>query len=264
MCTLKKQAMDHKEAVDRNIAELYLKQELSQDDEAAFEEHLLYCEKCRENLKMLDTAYETIQRFQADRLRGIRAGGSSRRVLNITVKFSFRIAAVIILLLGLAGVITILLHRERTPKWFPATPVTSVDSINDTITIYEINKKMSAPGREGNKVAELPGRYVENFVPNPFYENIIQNNMRDNGFRVVSPVKDTLTSLPVFEWNDKEISQLILVVFNNKEAEIFKGQIVNKSRAGMKIKPGLYYWQLQNNDEVLITGRFIYIPVDDQ
>ena len=27
---------------------------------------------------------------------------------------------------------------------------------------------------------------------------------------------------------------------------------------------GLYYWQLQDEDEVLATGRFTYLPADGQ
>lgn len=251
--------MDHKEAVERNISGLYMKQELSPEDEAAFEEHLLYCEECRKNLEMLEITVKAIERNQINRFRGLITGGL--KVPGITNKGSFllRMAAILLLLFGIAGAITILIRRDRTTKYSPDTAGMIIDSVFDTVTIIRTNKIVSAPTDRG-KEDEYRVIYADNFIPSPFFENIVQNKMRDKGFRVISPVNDTLAALPVFKWADQELSGLILVVFNNREAEIYKGQIVNGSKAVLKINPGLYYWQLQDDHEVLVTGRFIYYP----
>jgi len=50
---------------------------------------------------------------------------------------------------------------------------------------------------------------------------------------------------------------LSLVVLNNREKKIFNEKIENGTRPELNIEPGLYYWQLQDSEETLLTGRLV-------
>lgn len=250
--------MEHKEAVERNIAELYFKQELSEEDEAAFEEHLLYCKECRDRLRMIEKTAEAIERSRSEKFRGMKSDEEKRRVLPYYI-WMLRIAALILLIVGLASVTLLLLRKEKAPSPVPAITDSFIDTIPDTVPVEKTGSDIKTTNGIKDNYLTI---YAENFIPSPFYENIIENNLRNEGIRVISPLNDTLAELPSFRWSGGITGNLTLVIVSNSEAGIYKGQIANGSMAEITIEPGLYYWQLQDTDETLVTGRFVYLPSD--
>ena len=250
--------MDHREATDGNFPELYLRQELSSHQEEAFEEHLLYCSECREKLSMLMSAVDALELAQAEKLQGYQVGRELRKSLSMRHRVRMlRLAALLLLLVSLSVIPLILMKRDQAPSTGQAAIIADPDSISDTgsHSILPEGNEVTGTKKENYLVT-----YAENFVPNQFYENIIENNLRNDGLKIISPATDTLSDLPVFRWQGHVVDSITLVVINNREVKIYSGPVSNDSRADISIKPGLYYWQLQDDKETLITGRFIYLP----
>ena len=256
--------MDHREAVDRNIAELYLRQELSPEDEAAFEEHLLHCEECREDLNKIEAVIESVERFHSNKFQNVTEESSSIMRSLISGKVFLRIAATILVVAGLAGITDFLIRGDRFSKHSPVAAERDDIKTYDTVLVPEMNEIAAGHTVKDIPQPDSPGSNAGNFTPDSFFESIINNNLRANDFRIVRPSNDTLTAVPVFEWNYMEKELLVLVVYNNREQEIFKNTVTNKTKPLLELDPGLYYWQLQDEDEVLATGRFIYLPADVQ
>jgi len=256
--------MDHREAADRNIAELYLRQELSPEDESAFEEHLLHCDKCREDLNELEAVIESVERYHSNRFQNVAEESSSFRRSLISGKVFLRIAATILVVAGLAGITDLLIRGDRFSKHSPVAAERDAKKTYDTALVPETNEIAASHAVKDIPQLDSPGPNDGNFTPDSFFESIINNNLRANDFSIVRPSNDTLTAVPVFEWNYREKELLVLVVYNNREQEIFKNSVANKTKPLLELDPGLYYWQLQDEDEVLATGRFIYLPADVQ
>lgn len=255
--------MDHKEVVDRNIIELYLRQELSSDDETAFEEHLLLCETCRNNLNVLELSIKGLESIQTNVFRGNQAVGKKRNFfIGLQSSHLIKAAASVAILAGIA-MIFILVFRKG-PEKLPELAIVKYENdsassvnLNDTLMTEDTGKFPVSAAQKNHS-----GVLAENFRPSPFYENLAGINMRNSGMVVISPVSDTVIRIPVFEWDDDVIDSLTLVIISNSEKLLYKKRIRNGSIPGFKVDPGLYYWQLQNEHETLFTGRFIYLPHD--
>jgi hypothetical protein len=253
--------MDHKEVVERNITELYLRQELSHSDEIAFEKHLLFCANCRKDLVVLESVSEGIERRQLNEFRGRHEKKKSGSHLpNIFKIPSFRISALFVLLLSIAGIVALIFKKEQTEPALLTITQNAIDSSRDVVYQKNVLINDSVSGIRVKERQDYLSQYADNFLPSPFYENIIENKLRSSEITVMSPVNDTLHQQPVFKWSDAKIRQLLLVIFSNREIQLYKSQIMNGAKIDLAIKPGLYYWQLQDTTETLITGKFIYLP----
>jgi hypothetical protein len=257
--------MDHREVVNGNIVELYLRQELSHEKEVAFEEHLLFCEICRRDLDTLEKTIESIERLQMDTFRGKRSSERSFSSFSKVHKIhALRIAAIFVLLVSIVGIVALIFRREQTKQSTFTVTENIADSSGNQLYPNTARNNDTASGTTVKEHEYYKTQYAENFTTSPFYENVIENNLRSSEIVMISPVEDTLHQLPVFKWSDAKNRPLTLVVFSNKELRIYKNEIISGTKVDLAIKPGLYYWQLQDTGETLITSRFIYLPSNHQ
>jgi hypothetical protein len=253
--------MNHREAVDKEMAELYVNQELSPEDELAFEEHLLYCEECRNQIHLLEATIADIENNQKARFRDKTFINSELTVSKKFHRMSFtRTAAVIILLVGLGGIVMIVFNKLQTDSSIPVFTKNTYDSlmnVNPAETSHIIDS-----GRKfvSDIEMESPVYAMENFRTNSFYENLVENSYRNYEITITSPVKDTLSKIPVFSWEGTIGNALTLIIMNNREKKVFIEKIKSGTSPDLILDPGLYYWQLQDKTQTLITGRFIYLP----
>jgi hypothetical protein len=255
--------MDHREVEEGNIIDLYLRLELPADKEIAFEEHMLGCTICRENLKAAETALETVEAGKTEEFRNSAGSGVVvKRISGVNINAFMKIAAGILILAGIAGALTLILKNSGNR---PAGNVI-VQEVGDTLKIkpdkgLSTKKDQVIPDGKAAVIKEN-NLIAENFTASKFYDNIIENRFRHQGIEIVSPLKDTLTSLPAFRWKGDDSKQLVIIVISNREKEIFRKSIDNGAKLQIRLDPGLYYWQLQNETETLFSGKFIYLPLD--
>lgn len=249
--------MNHKEAEEKKMAELYFNQELTPEEELEFEEHLLLCEICRNNVLLLERAKEALEELKKNEFRKGKNGLVSGHYLN--KRFLLKVAAITILLTGLTGLFYLLSVRigrhKIEPEIAKGTEETFTDhNHSDSLKIFLEQDTLSGSGR-----SEELNYLSEGFVPVPFYENLIRQSYRNAGITVLSPLNDTITKIPVFTWADSGIQALSLKIINNREEVIFSGKVNSGAHPEITIPSGLYYWQLQSSEETLFTGRFVLV-----
>lgn len=104
---------------------------------------------------------------------------------------------------------------------------------------------------EGNLLAA-------NFEPSPNLEGLVQNDFRSTSIEALSPVVGKVTSQPItFKWKNYD-GLVTLKVLTNKEETVFTST-TEASNLTMKrnLVPGLYYWKLETDEELLFVGKFI-------
>jgi hypothetical protein len=97
-----------------------------------------------------------------------------------------------------------------------------------------------------------------NFEPSPNLEGLVQNDFRSTSIEALSPVVGKVTSQPItFKWKNYD-GPVTLKVLTNKEETVFTST-TEASNLTMKknLIPGLYYWKLETDEELLFVGKFI-------
>jgi hypothetical protein len=104
--------------------------------------------------------------------------------------------------------------------------------------------------------------YAANFEPSPFYENLIHQQFRSPAVRVRTPepgvdISDTVH----FSWESRTPISLLLRIHDNTGAIVWetttdRGSVTYSD----DLDPGIYYWRLESEDELLYVGKFT-VPV---
>jgi hypothetical protein len=108
--------------------------------------------------------------------------------------------------------------------------------------------------------------YAANFEESENLELLMDQNYRtSDDLLVISPMRgDVIREEVSFDWTYSRKGQLDLLILDNKEDVLFKftlrdnGLLFNLT--GNELEPGLYYWKLENEDDILYMGKFIYKP----
>jgi hypothetical protein len=81
---------------------------------------------------------------------------------------------------------------------------------------------------------------------------------------LISPISGTnyMEDKIPFEWESSGSKKLFLGILNNKNKEVYykelTGKMVNISAAKIGLKPGLYYWIIESEEETLNLGKFYF------
>lgn len=59
-----------------------------------------------------------------------------------------------------------------------------------------------------------------------------------------------------FKWRFPGNDFLLLQIYNNHEERLFKGNFINHVEFREKLKPGLYYWKLESENELISMNKF--------
>ncbi|MBN1999977.1 hypothetical protein JW935_20660 [candidate division KSB1 bacterium] len=103
--------------------------------------------------------------------------------------------------------------------------------------------------------------YAANFKPDPYLDEMVGTSVRSEAIRVLSPLPGAkLDNGVVFEWQSNSTVRE-LVILNNK-GDIYKtiAPVSNPQKLAGQPNPGLYYWKLMSDDDLLYIGKFILKP----
>lgn len=103
------------------------------------------------------------------------------------------------------------------------------------------------------------------FTENKQWEQRLNERLR-SGMEVhmIKPVSGTnfIGKTLDFEWTTSKPLKLFLGLLNNENKEIFykevAGNKVSISATEYELKPGLYYWVLESEEDVLTVGKLYY------
>ena len=85
-----------------------------------------------------------------------------------------------------------------------------------------------------------------------------------SGIHLTSPVSGSNCKQDkiVFEWEGKVSHKLFLGLINNRNEEVLYQEIVSNrftlSAKNHSLPPGLYYWIIETEDEVINMGKFYF------
>ncbi|GEM_PF-7134553 len=257
--------MDHGEAEGNNIAEKYLKLELTPEEELSFEEHLLVCSECRDKIIKLKDIIETIGIRQQKKFRNEKG-----RILNPRAVYRkgfqyLKIAAVVLFVAGISGLVYMLFNEMRVkqePQLITGENSDTAQKIRrDNVPVPD---RQNDIGKIAGNQTKVPDDHVRNFTPDMFYEKLVEENYRNTAITILSPLNDTLKGVVVFKWDGLVPEILTLKIVDNRENTIYQKPVKNGSMPVIDLKPGLYYWQLMSEKETMITRKFIYLKPSGQ
>jgi hypothetical protein len=135
----------------------------------------------------------------------------------------------------------------------PRVPNPSSRSAKSSETVTE----ESTTVREAEASSEAT--YAGTFAELPELESLVATETRSAGIDVVTPAIGMVVHQPiVFNWAADGDVSLTLSVLTNKDS------IVHTVRAATlpyvlrrSLTPGLYYWKLENREEVVFVGKFL-------
>ncbi len=259
----------HDDIVRENLIEKYLMQQLNQEQETAFEEHLLYCSHCREELQRLekiitgikDTLY--LDGFPDKTTVKVNNHEQKKTKHVLFPRQVITIAAGIILLLGLTGILyivmqrtepTILTHKEEKKEDRLPTVKHDSDSVPQEI-IPELDSDAQAVSVESVDLL------AENYKSHALYESMITNIVRSEEIDINEPADSITIGISqevTFKWYSDQYSELELIILSNKGEPVKKFKGESPIRIKDLSKRGLYYWKLDSQDETLAAGK-IYV-----
>lgn len=97
-----------------------------------------------------------------------------------------------------------------------------------------------------------------NSEPSANYEDLVQTQFRSTTFEIVSPEIGEIVQNPVtFRWKQYE-KRITIKILSNKELTLVSTTLSGDSfTTSKKFSPGLYYWKLETDNELLFVGKFL-------
>ena len=125
--------------------------------------------------------------------------------------------------------------------------------------IKEITKPDSSIEKKiPNNWERLKQVFADNFKPTPYLEEMLAYESRSYSVKIFSPeIGQKLTKEIYFKWDKTDVRIAYLKILNNQGYEIFSIMPQNNEHIYReKLTPGLYYWKLESDDDILYVGKF--------
>lgn len=167
----------------------------------------------------------------------------AKRTNIFTLSFAYRAAAVLIIA---AFVGTLYFSFRSTPIQTP--PIISQQVVVES-TFVEKQPLSQQPNQ--NLIAT-------NFDQSPNLDDLVQSEFRSETIEVISPAIGDVVAPPItFRW--KNVSKpLTITILSNKELVLARSSVKGSSfTTNRKFAPGLYYWKLETETELLFVGKFL-------
>ncbi|MBN1560358.1 hypothetical protein JW998_08915 [candidate division KSB1 bacterium] len=103
--------------------------------------------------------------------------------------------------------------------------------------------------------------FAVNSKPSPSMERLLNQTHRAEDVTVISPSNnDNVKKNLLFRWQREDNSELFIIILNNREEELFTFSTTGNDylfkNAAKKLPPGLYYWKLEDENELKHVGKF--------
>ena len=102
------------------------------------------------------------------------------------------------------------------------------------------------------------GEWAANFAPYPELESLVQTVSRSQSVTVRSPgIEDSVAEIIVFDWDTEAAGPITLRIISNigRDVRAFSNQ-TSPVKLSLSLKPGLYYWKLEDRNDLLYVGKF--------
>jgi hypothetical protein len=208
-------------------------------------DHVAECHDCKKSVTELfalldDVDYSDVRSHPLFRLP---------RARRSPVPFMLKIAAV---LAGVAGLATLTYVIDPFKQGQPARQTTQTGLIHGDSSGNVLQPGMKSRAGEGNDIAA-------NFEADPGLESLVNGRTRSEAFQVLSPANGSVPGPnALFSWNAGGKEPLTLRIVNNRgNAILTQTGLGSRFVLDRKLIPGLYYWKIENDSELLFVGKFL-------
>lgn len=176
----------------------------------------------------------------------------TKETVSTSFGILYRIAAVFIIA-AFAGTIYYFLSNRSPDTIHNNQSLTREEQSNTPVPVdpLPVEQKQSSKKPPENLIAA-------NFEPSENFEDLVQMQFRSTTIEVISPEIGEIVENPItFRWKhyDKPITIKIL---SNKELTLVSTTVTADSfTTTKKFAPGLYYWKLETENELLFVGKFL-------
>ena len=160
---------------------------------------------------------------------------------------------VAVLALGIGLGLSIYYFKVIREGEIPVVPIQPSKQIDMGIENTHGGAKNSE--KAGQPLQEL---HSKSFVESPNLENLVNNESRSSEIQVLSPLNGASVGQTIlFEWQGENKGPYGLKVLTNME-KVLISRSLNEHRLdlALQLSPGLYYWKLESNGELLYIGKF--------
>lgn len=259
------------ELIDR-----YLAGELSDNKAKEFEEHYFQCDICFNELKAAEEAINLIEHEGGsilalkESLRDSAKKNFIQKIFEIKISNRWGIAVSFALF-----VLVMLFVTLPTNKNSQQHQQNIVSVYKDSLGQEDVNEKIDS-SKESSK--KIPGKEIAanfsgpNFKSNPYLEEWLSENIRsDNEIldKVISPLKEQkfYNKEITFNWRMIKNEPVTFTILTNQEKKVVNNSLSLKEFPSVKIKispevfkhSGLYYWRIEDENEVLYIGKFYFL-----
>lgn len=261
----------------QNLIALYLSGELTGAEAEKFEEHYFQCEVCFKELRAMEDAVNLIENEGKSVLNLKESnipessnfikkifGTSNQMKINwgVTVAFTIIILAILF--------ITLPTNDEQDLK--NRNVVIKQDSTNNIQRERTGQEQLPQKNHDEDLAANLTG---PDFTPDPYMEEWSNENVRsinDKLDKVISPAAgEKIYNKDIsFRWSMIQNETVSFKIMTNKEKEVFSKSVEKgfpkftiTVAPGIFKHSGLYYWKIEDEDEVLHIGKFYFIKQEN-
>lgn len=134
---------------------------------------------------------------------------------------------------------------KETPKQPPGKIPTAAENGKDEPVVTKNNGSVTSP----------------HFKVNPNLESMIDSRYRSAGIQIISPLNNSTFNVGNdidFTWKPVPQGSLTLKIINNKNEVAYDYKVSGGEFVfNQKLAPGLYYWKLENQKDLLCIGKFL-------
>lgn len=246
---------DHEYIEKSEILTKYLLHQLSKEETDRFEEHLLFCSECRENIQKTNKVFDNLYSASSEiDINEINKYSGSNKKTYFNIKFLYKIAASIIIFISIGTCLYIFFNKDQVEIYNQVSEIIPVDTSkayeSDTIEpdIEPVHKQIIASLEYDSLL----------FKESLFFEKIIKDVTRGSDIQIDSPEMGQefkYNTEIIFKW-DGTSGEIFLTVFDNNDQLVFEHKAISPYVFPEKLEQGLYYWQLENEEYSLYTGKF--------
>lgn len=228
-------------------------------------EVLAHVEQCPECESQVGVIYSLIAEMDMDEL-GPHPSLEDKTETNSTAKSRFRDGGRKLAILLLAGMAYYFyqasdgqpLTENNEPS--EANVEQKIEAGDSLQQIESLEEPEFIPPPANNATDTEPQPIAGNFTPSDNLESLIGEIVRSDNLEIISP-NENISVRPGeqinFSWSTSLEEALFLIIVDNEENEIQEIEIDSSNYTYIvNQEPGLYYWKLESEEDLLYVGKF--------
>ena len=186
----------------------------------------------------------------------IRATDTDPFIAQHKFHFNFKYAAVIMAILGISGLVYYFISFKKSSG---NQVIVHTDSLKKR---FICDKPLLSAKKDSTNHTGLHHNHLAmNMKESPLFENLVSSYYRSNDIEILAPLvkqKYTVSQPIVFKFKGNLSNPVSIIIYRNNEKKIFaKDQITDiEFKLDTTLPPGLYYWKLLRDHELLYAGKF--------